>query len=109
MLIASLRHSRFSCLCPIFKRWCRRDRSHVLLVPVARRQSVVSATMALGASGTRQGTAGVKVAEDGPRLGDSTEDGSQDLVLYGYGAGFSGLATPGDVASNPGPLSPPIS
>jgi hypothetical protein len=49
------------------------------------------------------------VVEDGPRLGDSTEDGSQDLVVYGYGAGFSGLAAPGDVASNPGPLSPPIS
>jgi hypothetical protein len=67
VLVISLRCSHFSYFCPKFKKWCRGDRSHASLVPVAHQWPVVASAMeVLGAGDTPQGAADIEVADAGP-------------------------------------------
>jgi hypothetical protein len=103
VLVVRLCRSRFSYFCPEFKKWCRGDRSRVLLVPVAHRRPVVALAMEVScARGAPQGAAGVEVADAGPRVGDSAGSLLQDLVVHGTGAGIPGGAALCDVAPAPG-------
>jgi hypothetical protein len=55
-----------------FKKWCRGDRSHASLDPVARQRPVVASTMeVLGAGVAPYGAAGIEVVDASPRLTDS--------------------------------------